>query len=124
MTSPFHLVAPDPPRTEAGGASRTSNDMNSLANRLWAWMSRTSLVKSRRMHEPSLTRPLSSDEVGTDTLVPRIVEGVETSRLGDDFVVVDGDGRMLRGLSPTGARVFELMNGSRSTGEIASSASC
>jgi pyrroloquinoline quinone biosynthesis protein D len=87
---------------------------------LWAWMLETSLIKSWRMNEPSLASSLSSDDDGTDGLVPRIVEGVETSRLGDDFVVLDHQGRMLRGLSPTGARVFELMDGARSTGEIAS----
>jgi pyrroloquinoline quinone biosynthesis protein D len=94
--------------------------MTSLMKQVCEWMLRTSLVKSRRMAEPSLPSSLSSDDVGTAKLVPRIVQGVETSRLGDDFVVVDNEGRMLRGLSPTGARVFELMDGARSTGEIAS----
>jgi pyrroloquinoline quinone biosynthesis protein D len=91
-----------------------------LVKRLCDWMSKTSLLKSGRMAKPSLPSSLASDDVGTVDLVPRIVAGVETGRLGDDFVLLDSQGRTLRGLSPTAARVFELTDGARSAGEIAS----
>lgn len=45
--------------------------------------------------------------------------GVEASRFGEDFVVLDGAGKMIRGLNATGARVFELVDGVRSEEEIA-----
>jgi pyrroloquinoline quinone biosynthesis protein D len=94
--------------------------MKLFVNRVCEWMLKTSLLKSRRMAEPPLPSSLASDDVGTNGLVPRIVAGVETGRLGDDFVLLDGQGRTLRGLSPTAARVFELTDGARAAGEIAS----
>jgi pyrroloquinoline quinone biosynthesis protein D len=60
----------------------------------------------------------SESEAAARSLVPRLVPGVETSRLGDEFVVLDGQGRMVRSLNPIGARVFELMDGVRTAEEI------
>jgi pyrroloquinoline quinone biosynthesis protein D len=60
----------------------------------------------------------SEAEVAARSLVPRLVPGVETSRLGDEFVVLDGQGHMVRSLNPIGARVFELMDGVRTAEEI------
>lgn len=51
--------------------------------------------------------------------VPRRVPGTEATRLGDELVVLDADGRMLRGLNGTGARVWELCDGSCAVREIA-----
>ena len=52
--------------------------------------------------------------------VPLKAEGTDASRVGSEFVVLDAAGRMLRGLNPTGARVWELIDGQRSVAEIAS----
>ena len=51
--------------------------------------------------------------------VPSALPGAEGSRLGADFVILDGAGRTLRGLNATGARVWELIDGRRSVEEIA-----
>lgn len=45
--------------------------------------------------------------------------GAESTRLGADFVVLDPQGRTLRGLNGTGARVFELSDGQRTVAGIA-----
>ena len=50
---------------------------------------------------------------------PVRANGVEASRFGADFVVLDADGRMLRGLNATGTRVFELIDGKRTLSQIA-----
>ena len=51
--------------------------------------------------------------------VPRKCPGCESSRFGDGFVVLDGQGAMLRGLNPTAARVWELIDGTRPVRQIA-----
>ena len=53
------------------------------------------------------------------TDVPVHCEGAEGSRFGQEFVVLDPAGRMLRGLNETGARIWALIDGKRSVGEIA-----
>lgn len=45
--------------------------------------------------------------------------GCESSRIGQDFVVLDAEGAMLRGLNATGARVWELLDGTRSAEQVA-----
>ena len=72
---------------------------------------------SPRMNPPDRDAADQSEEVARSR-VPRLVPGVETSRLGDEVVVLDGEGRMVRGLNPIGARVFELMDGARNAEEI------
>jgi pyrroloquinoline quinone biosynthesis protein D len=47
------------------------------------------------------------------------VAGAESSRFGDETVLLDPQGRKLRGLNRTGARVWELLDGARSIGSIA-----
>lgn len=51
--------------------------------------------------------------------IPQRVQGSEAARLGSDFVVLDGSGRILRGLNPTAARIWELIDGRRTAAEIA-----
>jgi pyrroloquinoline quinone biosynthesis protein D len=51
--------------------------------------------------------------------IPARVQGSEAARLGNDFVVLDGSGRVLRGLNPTAARIWELIDGRRTAAEIA-----
>ncbi|MFL5321690.1 MAG: PqqD family protein, partial [Myxococcaceae bacterium] len=46
-------------------------------------------------------------------------EGVAASRLGEELVVLDSNGVMLRGLNATGGRVFELLDGTKSLTQIA-----
>lgn len=77
-------------------------------------------VTSRTMGQP----PHGGDDATGDpekvarSLVPRLARGLETSRLGDEFVLLDQEGRMVRGLNPIGARAFELMDGARTAEEI------
>ncbi len=52
--------------------------------------------------------------------VPERRKGAEGSPFGQEFVILDPPGRMLRGLNETGARVWELIDGRRSVEEIAS----
>jgi pyrroloquinoline quinone biosynthesis protein D len=52
--------------------------------------------------------------------VPERARGAEGLRVGGDFVVLDGQGEQLRGLNGTGAAVWELCDGRRALGEIAS----
>jgi pyrroloquinoline quinone biosynthesis protein D len=49
----------------------------------------------------------------------RRAAGVETAVFGDEQVVLDPHGRMLRGLNATGARVWELLDGHASVQAIA-----
>jgi pyrroloquinoline quinone biosynthesis protein D len=51
--------------------------------------------------------------------VPQPAAGVEASRVGGELVVLDAEGRTLRGLNATAARAWELVDGRRSAGEIA-----
>ena len=51
--------------------------------------------------------------------IPQRVQGSEAARLGNDYVVLDGSGRVLRGLNPTAARIWELIDGRRTAAEIA-----
>ncbi|HYV45372.1 MAG TPA: PqqD family protein [Myxococcaceae bacterium] len=52
--------------------------------------------------------------------VPERSRGAEGLAVGGDFVILDGQGQMLRGLNGTGAAVWELIDGRRPLGEIAS----
>jgi pyrroloquinoline quinone biosynthesis protein D len=52
--------------------------------------------------------------------IPRRREGAEGQRFGEDFVVLDPEGRMLRGLNDTAARFWELVDGKRTAREISS----
>jgi hypothetical protein len=49
----------------------------------------------------------------------RKASGVETAELSGEKVVLDSEGRVLRGLNSTGARVWELVDGTRSAEQIA-----
>ncbi len=51
--------------------------------------------------------------------IPRRREGAEGQRFGEDFVVLDPEGHMLRGLNETAARVWELVDGRRTARDIA-----
>jgi pyrroloquinoline quinone biosynthesis protein D len=51
--------------------------------------------------------------------VPAVSEGSVSSRVGEDFVLLDPSGTLLRGLNATAARVWELVDGRRSVLEIA-----
>jgi pyrroloquinoline quinone biosynthesis protein D len=51
--------------------------------------------------------------------IPRRRPGAEGQRFGEDFVVLDAEGRMLRGLNETAARVWELCDGTRTAREVA-----
>ncbi len=51
--------------------------------------------------------------------IPRRREGADGQRFGSDFVVLDAEGRMLRGLNDTAARVWDLSDGKRTAREIA-----
>jgi pyrroloquinoline quinone biosynthesis protein D len=57
--------------------------------------------------------------LGPDSL-PRRRAGAEGQRFGEEFVVLDPEGRMLRGLNETGAQAWALSNGQRTAREIAS----
>jgi pyrroloquinoline quinone biosynthesis protein D len=50
--------------------------------------------------------------------IPRRREGADGQRFGEDFVVLDPEGRMLRGLNDTAARIWELSDGRRTAREI------
>lgn len=52
--------------------------------------------------------------------VPERARGAEGLAVGGDFVLLDAQGEMLRGLNVTGAAVWELIDGRRALGEIAS----
>ncbi|MFP2927348.1 PqqD family protein [Pyxidicoccus sp. 3LG] len=49
--------------------------------------------------------------------VPR--EGVSGQRFGSDFIVLDAEGRTLRGLSGTAVRIWELCDGKRTARIVA-----
>jgi len=51
--------------------------------------------------------------------VPERALGAEGLAVGGDFVLLDGQGQVLRGLNGTGAAVWELTDGRRALGEIA-----
>jgi pyrroloquinoline quinone biosynthesis protein D len=51
--------------------------------------------------------------------VPRRCPGAEGQRFGEDFVVLDPEGRMLRGLNDTAARAWELSDGTRTARQVA-----
>ncbi len=52
--------------------------------------------------------------------VVRPAPGVEASQFGADFVLLDGSGKVLRGLNATASRVWALLDGVRSAEQIAS----
>ena len=52
--------------------------------------------------------------------IPCRREGADGQRFGADFVVLDPEGRMLRGLNDTAARIWELSDGKRTARDIAS----
>jgi pyrroloquinoline quinone biosynthesis protein D len=51
--------------------------------------------------------------------VPRRREGSGGQHFGADFLVLDAEGRTLRGLNRTAARVWELCDGTRTAREVA-----
>lgn len=51
--------------------------------------------------------------------IPRLIAGVQGSRLGNEFIVLDAPGRVLRGINATGERVFGLCDGRRNVDDIA-----
>jgi pyrroloquinoline quinone biosynthesis protein D len=55
-----------------------------------------------------------------DSAVPERSRGAEGLAVGGDFVVLDGQGQMLRGLNATGAAVWELIDGRRTLEAISS----
>lgn len=56
--------------------------------------------------------------LGPDTLVQRDPRA-ESCLLGEEWVVLDPEGRVLRGLNETGARVWELLEEPRAAAGIA-----
>ena len=59
-----------------------------------------------------------SADFGADR-VPRPREGVSGERFGSDFIVLDADGRTLRGLNATAVRVWQLCDGTRTARSVA-----
>jgi pyrroloquinoline quinone biosynthesis protein D len=51
--------------------------------------------------------------------IPHRREGADGQRFGEDFVVLDPEGHMLRGLNETAARIWELVDGRRTARDIA-----
>lgn len=51
--------------------------------------------------------------------IPRRRAGAEGQRFGADFVVIDPEGRMLRGLNETAAQVWQLSDGTRTARAVA-----
>ncbi len=51
--------------------------------------------------------------------VPARSSGSDGARLGADFVLLDPSGKTLRGLNPSAARVWELIDGALSAQQIA-----
>ncbi|XXF81367.1 PqqD family protein [Myxococcaceae bacterium GXIMD 01537] len=51
--------------------------------------------------------------------VPRRAAGAAGQRFGDEFVVLDPAGRMLRGFNETAARVWALCDGTRTARDVA-----
>ncbi|WP_342373911.1 PqqD family protein [Myxococcus stipitatus] len=51
--------------------------------------------------------------------VPRRRSGAEGQRFGADFLLLDAEGRTLRGLNATAMRVWELSDGTRSARSVA-----
>jgi pyrroloquinoline quinone biosynthesis protein D len=51
--------------------------------------------------------------------VPARAPGSDSSRVGQDYVVLDSEGKVLRGLNPSAARVWELIDGALSAEQIA-----
>lgn len=51
--------------------------------------------------------------------VPVLARGAEGMVVGEDFLVLDGQGQMLRGLNHTGAEVWALVDGRRSARQVA-----
>lgn len=47
------------------------------------------------------------------------VPGAQAGRFGEELVVLDGEGQVLRGLNRTAARTWELLDGRRSLAEVA-----
>src|SRR5262245_26046079 len=69
--------------------------------------------------DPPSIQPSSSTEPVWGPVVPERSPGAEGLSAGADFVVMDGQGRMLRGLNATGAAVWGLIDGRRPLAEIA-----
>ncbi|WP_338866250.1 PqqD family protein [Myxococcus stipitatus] len=51
--------------------------------------------------------------------VPRRRAGAEGQRFGADFILLDAEGRTLRGLNATAVRIWELSDGTRSARSVA-----
>jgi pyrroloquinoline quinone biosynthesis protein D len=54
-------------------------------------------------------------------LVAKVKRGTQATRLGQDFVLLDPQGRILRGMNTTGTHVWTLIDGKRSAEQIAHS---
>ncbi|MCK8498153.1 PqqD family protein [Myxococcus fulvus] len=59
-----------------------------------------------------------SGEFGGDSH-PRRRAGAEGQRFGADFLLLDAEGRTLRGLNATAVRIWELSDGTRSARSVA-----
>ena len=53
------------------------------------------------------------------TVRPAIRLGLNVESLGDEFIVIDGARNRVHALNPTAKSVFDLLDGSRTTGDIA-----
>ncbi|MFP2913683.1 PqqD family protein [Pyxidicoccus sp. 3LFB2] len=51
--------------------------------------------------------------------IPSPREGVSGQRFGADYIVLDAEGRTLRGLNPTAIRIWELCDGKRTARVVA-----
>ncbi len=51
--------------------------------------------------------------------IPRPIQGADGQSFGDDFIVLDSQGRTLRGLNATAARVWQLCDGKRTARDVA-----
>lgn len=51
--------------------------------------------------------------------IPRHRDGVSGQRFGSDYIVLDAEGRTLRGLNATAIRVWELCDGKRTARALA-----
>lgn len=59
-----------------------------------------------------------SADFGVDS-IPRRIEGADGQSFGDDFIVLDSQGRTLRGLNATAARMWQLCDGKRTARAVA-----
>lgn len=60
-----------------------------------------------------------SGEMLSPQVVPKKRPSTESTRLGGEFILLDTEGAMLRGLNSTAARVWELIDGRLRAADIA-----